>query len=369
MTDEPLSSGNRPMKASPETIVPPSEAGADGKGGETPKASKSEEVVAEKDGRAKADASVSNADQQNTDLPVERYTNTKQNIALINDPKNGPRFTLTKRESGLIEGEVARTEKTPRTEPTPQRDRHRHDLSPSGRVPNPAREDVEQENAEAGKTPPPQAGTPAATVAGAASGAPAETAETQPDAGFSTSRPMGFNGVPPAAEPPSKVPVDSSKTYVGPNGTYYDESWRWMDWRGTKRSWNWAAALTFGHWFAYRRLYWQAAVYAVWLALLTAGLVNNLHVALVAGLLVLTFVLTGIYANILYFQAFRRAVAHVTERGEGSYDELKKQLANAGGIRPKAPFMMLGLTIAGMALALAGTYVLRGGFLVNIWPF
>ena len=28
------------------------------------------------------------------------------------------------------------------------------------------------------------------------------------------------------------VPVDSVKTFVGPNGTYYDESWRWNGWAG-----------------------------------------------------------------------------------------------------------------------------------------
>ena len=46
-----------------------------------------------------------------------------------------------------------------------------------------------------------------------------------------------------------------TKTFVGPNGTYYDERWRWMEWRGRSRSWNWSAALTFGGWLAYRRLY------------------------------------------------------------------------------------------------------------------
>jgi hypothetical protein len=175
--------------------------------------------------------------------------------------------------------------------------------------------------------------------------------------------------MPPAADPPSKVPVDSSKTFVGPNGTYYDEAWRWMDWRGTRRSWNWPAALTFGHWFAYRRLYWHAVAFACWLTALAAAAVNDVHVGLVAGLVMSTLALTGLYGNTLYFLVFRRAVAHVTEQGEGSYDELKEQLAKAGGVSPTAPWIMAVLTVVGIALALAATHYERGGFAVNLWPF
>ena len=43
------------------------------------------------------------AGRQSEGGPTELFTNTKLNIALINDPKNGPRFTMTKRESGLDE--------------------------------------------------------------------------------------------------------------------------------------------------------------------------------------------------------------------------------------------------------------------------
>ena len=35
-----------------------------------------------------------------------------------------------------------------------------------------------------------------------------------------------------------RLPLDLAKTFVGPNGTYYDESWRLMEWRGAQRSWN-----------------------------------------------------------------------------------------------------------------------------------
>ncbi len=282
---------------------------------------------------------------------TERFANTKHNIALINDPKNGPRFTLTKKESGLVEkpetkSPLSATERTSRERPSDS--------------PGTAR----TEKAATASVPPPM---PSPTPAGP------NTRDDQAGAGGASSgmqmrRPLGPSGVPPAGVPPEKVPVDSSKTFVGPNGTFYDESWRWMDWRGTKRSWNWPAALSFGHWFAYRRLYGHAALNLAWLMTLTAALVNNVHVAVVAGLLILTPVLLGYYANTLYFLAFRRAVAHVTEKGQGSYDELMSQLAKAGGVAPRAPWFLAALTIAGIGLTLAATYYGRGALQVNIWP-
>jgi hypothetical protein len=181
--------------------------------------------------------------------------------------------------------------------------------------------------------------------------------------------PMAPSGVPPAAEPPDKVPVDSSKTFVGHNGTYYDESWRWMDWRGTRRSWNWPAALTFGHWFAYRRLHLLAGLHLLWLAVLAAAAVNDIPVVLLPVLILLTVRLAGVYANTLYFLAFRRAVDHVTKHGEGSYQELRGQLAAAGGTSVLALCLMAILSLAAITGAIAATLHLRGGFHVNLWPF
>ena len=165
------------------------------------------------------------------------------------------------------------------------------------------------------------------------------------------------------------MPIDSSKTFVGHNGTYYDESWRWMDWRGTRRSWNWPAALSFGHWFAYRRLYMLAGLHLLWLAGLAAAAVNDIPILGLALLALLMVGLAGVYGNTLYFRAFRRAVDHVTRNGEGSYEELRGQLADAGGTRVAAPCIMAVLAIAGIASALAATYHLRGGFFFNLWPF
>ena len=261
--------------------------------------------------------------------PTERFSNTKLNIALINDPKNGPRFTLTRKEAGQNE--------QPGDEDTDGRETE-------------AKGDTQDGAGAIGKPDPVQP----------------DQAQPKEKAAPRQYRPLG---VPPGAIPPNRVPIDSSKTFIGPNGTFYDEAWRWMDWRGKKRSWNWPAALTFGHWFAYRRLYRYAALYVLWLAALAAALVNNVHVGLVAGLLILGQIASGLYGNILYFGAFRRAVTYITEKGKGDYDELLNQLAKAGGIRPKAPWLMATLTISAIGLALFGTLESQGGFQINIWPF
>ena len=301
------------------------------------------------------------ADRQRTSASTERFANTKQNIALISDLKNGPRFTLTKKESGHEDKSSDKAAPLAAEQPVP--------------ASSPTTEAVDQPAA----VPRPEAGEGAvertiATEPKTTAAEPAEIGKTEDDAKqqapvSAAERPLGPLGVPPAAKPPDKVPIDSSKTFVGPNGTFYDEAWRWMDWRGVKRSWNWPAFLSFGHWFAYRRLYKYAGVVVVWLVSLAAALVNNLHVGLVAGLLILSLVLVGLYANTLYFLVFRRAVAHVTEEGEGSYDERRQQLAKAGGVNSKAPYGMAALTIVGIGLALGVTFFVRGALLINIWPF
>lgn len=319
------------------------------------------------DGTAFANTKEHVASRQGDGATVERFTNTKLNIALINDPKNGPRFTMTKRESGLD-------------------DKGEADRSPDGSAPS-ADETVENapstapdmtEQPDAKEAPLSGAGPDAADGDINASGSPpwrsADTAETrQPGVETATAAALlakpAPSGVPPAAVPPSKTPIDSSKTFVGHNGTYYDESWRWMDWRGTRQSWNWPAALSLGHWFAYRRLYGFAALYLGLLAGLVAATVNDIPLLAVVALAVLIVGLAGVYGNTLYFLAFRRAVDHVTKTGEGSYEELRSQLAKAGGTSVTALSVMAVLSITSIIAALAVTYYMRGGFFLNLWPF
>jgi hypothetical protein len=348
-----------PLKAKPEVISTPTkdESASDGKDSQpADQAATPARTEADEDAGATFSHTRKHvADRQEHPEGFQRFANTKHNIALINDPKNGPRFTLTKKESGLVD----KTEATS-TKPAAEKPR------PAEAEKAPDQPKIDTHDKANGPSAPSTAGPESVRAVGTAAVEPAakrhEPTSPRP-------RPSGPKGVPPAAEPPSKVPVDSSKTFVGPNGTYYDEAWRWMDWRGTKQSWNWPAALTFGHWFAYRRLHGHAAAYAAWLVALAAASVNNVHVGLVTGLLLLTLGLTGLYGNILYFLVFRRAVVHVTEQGEGSYAELKAQLAKAGGVDPKAPWIMGGLTLIGIGLALALTLQVRGGFSFNLWPF
>ncbi len=291
------------------------------------------------------------ADRQDAGDLATRFAHTKQNIAAISDAANAPgaRFTLTRQEAALAvsdDGEAATAEADGGAAPSETDDR------PAGTA----------TNGEATASPDETPDQPTGKAADDASTTTAEPGKTD------DTRPM-LTGVPPAAEPPSKVPVDSSKTFVGPNGTYYDEAWRWMDWRGQIRSWNWPAALTFGLWFAYRRLYWHAGVYLIWIGALVAALVNGVHVALVTGAALLIAGLTGQYANTLYLQMFRRAVTHVTEKGEGDYAALTAQLAAAGGVSMKAPWLMAGAVGVLSAATLATTYWWRDGFSINIWPF
>ncbi len=356
MADSAPSPRHRPIKADPEVISAPppsSDASAEQALAPAEQNALSADELAQSPDNATFDSTKKHvANRQKTSDSVERFANTKHNIALINDPENGPRFTLTKKESGLVD-------ESDDKDIAPETAKEAVSYDPSSS----ALDDTRIER----KAEPETDETPQGTE---------KKDEPSPDAPKTSDEPTTeLNppaaplGVPPAAEPPDKTPIDSAKTFVGPNGTYYDESWRWMDWCGTRQSWNWPAALSFGHWFAYRRLYGHAAIYLTWLVTLAAGLVNNIPAALVAGLFLLTPVLTGLYANTLYFLSFRRAVSRITEKGEGSYDELLNQLAKAGGISPMAPWFMAGFMLLGMGFAFIATYVNNDGFQVNLWPF
>lgn len=311
------------------------------------------------------------AERQSGNGGVERFTNTRLNIALINDPKNGPRFTMTKRQAGLDEDEKpeqaeAKSETTSCSPETPTgstRTLDGREASGTETPEIPAKQPVSEPSSR--DTPAPKAAPAPGAAAAVAAGEPEGSASgptimPPPPAPADAQR---------SNEPPAKVQVDSSKTFVGPNGTYYDESWRWMDWRGTRQSWNWPAALSIGHWFAYRRLYAYAALYLLWLAGLAAAVVNDIPILALVVAFLLVIGLAGVYGNTLYFFAFRRAVDHVTEKGEGSYDERKSQLAAAGGISVNAACIMGAMTLAAIAGSIWLTHHLRGGLLINLWPF
>ena len=156
------------------------------------------------------------------------------------------------------------------------------------------------------------------------------------------------------------LPIDSAKTFIGPNGTYYDDYWRWMDWRGRSRSWNWAAALSFGGWLAYRRLYRLAALHLAWLGLLLALALNGVPLLLVAILLGAGAVALGSYGNALYFRKFRQAAVQAAQR-QTEHRARLDALAKAGGTSRGAVLAMVAAGVALAVLVVGLTRALTGG--------
>jgi hypothetical protein len=169
--------------------------------------------------------------------------------------------------------------------------------------------------------------------------------------------PVGPGGLPTPPDGELVLPIDSAKTFIGPNGTYYDDQWRWMDWMGRTRSWNWAAAATFGGWLAYRRLYRLAGLHLVWLGLLLAAGLNGVPVPLIGALLVAGAVLLGLYGNTLYFRRFKRAAVDVGQR-HAEHRARLEALAAAGGT---SRWAVLALAGAGALVAILVVALTRIG--------
>jgi hypothetical protein len=163
---------------------------------------------------------------------------------------------------------------------------------------------------------------------------------------------------------PEITPIDSTKTFVGINGTYYDERWRFMEWRNKRRNWNWAAATSFGGWLAYRRMYLAAALFVVWIGLLVALAVNGvliwpLAIAQVAALLAL-----GSYGNALYMAQFRREALRAAQ-GDGQHQDRLEALARSGGTSRLAVYLMGMAGLAVAATVIWATHWAREGVVLN----
>ena len=158
-----------------------------------------------------------------------------------------------------------------------------------------------------------------------------------------------------ALSPTEVLPIDSAKTFVGRNGTYYDERWRWMEWRGRNRSWNWAAALTLGGWLAYRRFYVLAGLYLGWLGLLLTMALDGVSLSLLAAVQLGVAVLLGCYANTVYRQRFRNMAWKVAQESKDHAEGLGA-LADSGGVDRRAVWIMAaaGLGLGGLLIALDG---------------
>jgi Protein of unknown function (DUF2628) len=159
---------------------------------------------------------------------------------------------------------------------------------------------------------------------------------------------------------PELLPLDLAKTFVGPNGTYYDESWRLMEWRGAHRSWNWAAALSLGGWLAYRRLYGHAALHSMWLILLILLALSGTPVRHLLTVQVVVVVLLGVYGNVLYRRRFRQA-AETAGRHDGDYAAQLAVLVAAGGTDRRAVAVMV-VAIMGVSMLLVAFRYSTGSF-------
>jgi hypothetical protein len=153
---------------------------------------------------------------------------------------------------------------------------------------------------------------------------------------------------------PAVLPLQSIKTFVGPSGTYYDECWRSMAWRGQNRSWNWAAALTFGGWLAYRRLYGCAVLHSAWLILLMLLAASGASTQSLAFAQAAVATALGLYGNTLYQGRFRKA-AMAAGRHDGDYEAQLAALAAAGGVDGRAVWMLV------LAMAAAAALIVRFG--------
>jgi len=163
---------------------------------------------------------------------------------------------------------------------------------------------------------------------------------------------------------PGVVPIDSIKTFVGANGTYYDERWRFMEWRDRRRNWNWAAALSFGGWLAYRRMHLAAAAFVIWLGLLVALAVSGVLLWPLVVAQVIALLALGVYGNALYMMRFRRAALEAAQ-GEGQHQDRLDALARAGGTSRLGVYLMgiAGLAVAATAIGI--TYWVRGNILLS----
>jgi hypothetical protein len=163
---------------------------------------------------------------------------------------------------------------------------------------------------------------------------------------------------------PDVTPVDSSKTFVGSNGTYYDERWRLMEYRDRRRNWNWAPVLSFGGWLAYRRMYSIAALFVIWLGLLVALAVNGVVLWPLAVAQLVALLALGAYGNALYLMRFRRE-ALAAALGDGQHQDRLDALARAGGTSRLAVFVMAIAGLATAAAAVAFTYWARGSIVLE----
>jgi hypothetical protein len=159
---------------------------------------------------------------------------------------------------------------------------------------------------------------------------------------------------------PEVAPIAvSAKSFIGPNATYYDDRWRWMHWRGRSRSWNWAAASTFGGWLAYRRMAGPALAYGGWLCLLIALALAGVPVGVLLLAQLVVALGLGLYGNTLYFREYLRVAEKLSEDNP-DHEALGAAARRAGGVDRVAVWRYLS-GVLGVALVLILALGISGG--------
>ena len=160
-------------------------------------------------------------------------------------------------------------------------------------------------------------------------------------------------GTAPAGGPEADQSFDTPRAFLGPNASYYDERWRWMDWTDRRSSWNWPAALGLGVWLAYRRMYGPASVAVAWLVLALAMALAGFPIAILAVIQGAIAASLGFYGNTMYLRHFHRRAGAVLARHRGAAVR-EQALARAGGTSPLAALAAVLVVFLVLLALLAG---------------
>lgn len=166
------------------------------------------------------------------------------------------------------------------------------------------------------------------------------------------------SGAPSEAADAAVEPSLPAKLFIGQNATWYDDRWRWMEWRGRSLSWNGAAAASLGIWFGYRRMYRWLAVAMAWLGLVVILALTGVPLRILLSFQALVMLACGLYGNHLYLQHFRRIARGVAETRHTHAAQVQAITA-AGGVDQRTA-MVAAAGMAGLVLLVAGLLALLG---------
>lgn len=158
------------------------------------------------------------------------------------------------------------------------------------------------------------------------------------------------------------VSIDAPRAFLGPNASYYDECWRWMDWTDRRTSWNSSAALSLGVWFAYRRMYPIALLNLAWLITAVALGLAGFPVLILLAVQVLLSIAQGAFANTLYLRHFHRRAGNA-HRMHDDHAVREQALIRAGGTSR----IGVAAIVVAFALALSWLITMAGDEIKIVW--